>query len=291
MREPTEKAQEVEASISTENVREGPDENLNRTVAARRKAAKRTLPWDLAAGELNLLPSSSLQVEVIPARKKPRLEEPLPTTTDEAASTKAASLYVSVDIPPPSADNDDVNVDAASDTQPNAAATRATGSWTSDEDATLTSAVANTSKKKGGNWDAVAALVSDRTKSQCQIRWHYVLGANIDWANIITGTWTAVEDSKLKDAVETHGGKNWDAIAALVPGRVNSQCFNRWHDVLDPSINPTTGRTGKWSLDEDLKLKDVVQTHGSKKWGAIAALIPGRTKSQCQIRWHRVTYG
>jgi hypothetical protein len=33
------------------------------------------------------------------------------------------------------------------------------------------------------------------------------------------GEWTAVEDGKLKDAVQTHGGKNWVAISALVAGR------------------------------------------------------------------------
>jgi hypothetical protein len=45
-------------------------------------------------------------------------------------------------------------------------------------------------------------------------------------------------------------------------------------------------RTGKWSEDEDIKLKDAVQMHGGKKWGAIAALVPGRTKIQCCSRWH-----
>jgi hypothetical protein len=33
------------------------------------------------------------------------------------------------------------------------------------------------------------------------------------------GKWAADEDSKLKDAVQTHGGKNWKTIAALVLGR------------------------------------------------------------------------
>jgi hypothetical protein len=37
-------------------------------------------------------------------------------------------------------------------------------------------------------------------------------------------------------------------------------------------------RTGKWAEDEDIKLKDAVETHGGNNWGAIAALVPGRTK-------------
>jgi hypothetical protein len=75
----------AEASIPTENVEEDP--NLNVTFPVRRKAAKRTLPWDLKAGELNLMPSlSSPQAEDIPATKKPRLEKPFSATADDATS-------------------------------------------------------------------------------------------------------------------------------------------------------------------------------------------------------------
>jgi hypothetical protein len=98
-------------------------------------------------------------------------------------------------------------------------------------------------------------------------------------------------DSKLKKSVQMHGGKNWGAIAALIPGRSKSQCHHRWNDafdpkdILDPSIDRANGRTGKWSEDEDINLQDAVQTHGGKKWGAIAALVPGRTQRQCHGRW------
>jgi hypothetical protein len=103
-----------------------------------------------------------------------------------------------------------------------------------------------------------------------------------------TGKWAADEDSKLKDAVKTHGCKNWGAIAALVPGRTKSQCWNRWHYCLDPSIDRASVRKGKgkWAEDEDSKLKDAVQTHGGEDWGAIATLVPGRTLKQFYHRWH-----
>jgi hypothetical protein len=32
------------------------------------------------------------------------------------------------------------------------------------------------------------------------------------------------EDEKLKDLVQTHDGKNWNAMARLVPGRTKLQC-------------------------------------------------------------------
>jgi hypothetical protein len=31
--------------------------------------------------------------------------------------------------------------------------------------------------------------------------------------------------------------------------------------------------------------------HGGKSWGAIAALVPGRTKGQCHSRWKDVLRG
>jgi hypothetical protein len=89
----------VEAPIPTEPVRNGP--NLNRTVTVRRKAAKRTdlepPPQSIA---VPLLLSPSPQAEEIPAMKKPRVEEPLPTTTDEAAR-EIASPDVSETLPSP----------------------------------------------------------------------------------------------------------------------------------------------------------------------------------------------
>jgi hypothetical protein len=121
-----------EAPIPTEIVSNGPKENLNRTVAVRRKAANRTLPWDLAADEM-------------PRR---------------------------------------------------------------------------------------------------------------------TGKWTAVEDTKLKDAVQMQGADNWKEIEALVPGRTKTQRWSRWHDALNPCIDRANGRAGKWAEDEDSKLKDPVQTQG-----------------------------
>jgi hypothetical protein len=83
----------------------------------------------------------------------------------------------------------------------------------------------------------------------------------IDPTTARTGKWTADEDIKLKDAVQTYSGKNWVAIAVLVPGRTRLQCHNRWHTSLVYSIDQVTGRKGQWTADEDSKLKDAVETH------------------------------
>jgi hypothetical protein len=255
-----------EASIPSETVSN--DSDMNRTVTNSRKAAKRSLPWDLKAGELLVS-----QDEDNLARKKPRLEEPLPTT-DEAAR-KTASPDISVGLPPPAVDNDDVDAkaDPVTDAQPSAgASTRSTGSWTQEEDAKLTRALANTYKKRWGkkyvtDWVAVSALVLGRTKMQCLYRWKDALGPSNDRASERKGKWTEDEDIKLKAAVQTHGGKNWAAIAVLVPGRTRSQCLTRWHHALNPTIDRANERTGKWAEDEDSKLKDTVQTHDGKEQG------------------------
>jgi myb proto-oncogene protein len=78
------------------------------------------------------------------------------------------------------------------------------------------------------NWGLIAALVPGRTKSQCKSRWYYTLDPSIDRANGRTGKWTKDEDSMLKDAVQTYGGKDWVTITALVPDRLKRQCINRW---------------------------------------------------------------
>jgi hypothetical protein len=280
--------EDAEDSISTEHEREDPD--LNRTFAVRRKAAKRTLPWDLVGEELNLTPSLRPQAEDIRATKKPRLEEPLSASTDEVA-TKLSSHDTAVSHSA-AADADHADVDLVK-------ATRAKVHWTPEEDAKLTSAITNTRKIMHGkeyriDWVAITALVPGRAGGQCLSRWHYILNCGIDRVNGHTGTWTKEEDSKLKDAVQEHGGKDWAAISALVQGRTKNQCCCRWHDVLNPSIvganKSTEGAnksSGRWTEDEDLKLKEAVQTHGGTNWGAIAALVPGRTHKQCWKRWHQ----
>jgi hypothetical protein len=282
MQNPTD---QTKASIPTETPVNNNDNgsNKNRAVKEHRKAAKRTLPWDLQAGELDLV--SPTQAEEIRAMKRPRLEQ---------------EPDVSVRPPPPPTADSDANANAnadlvSTDTQPNAGASiRATPRlWTLEEDTKLTSAVTNTSKKKCGkeynfNWAAIATLVPSRTSTQCRSRWNAALDPSIDRTSGRKGSWTADEDIKLKDAVEKHDGKDWANIAALVPGRTKKQCNKRWRDGLDPNIDQASERAGKWTADEISKLKDEVLTHGGKDWGKIAALVPGRTKSQCHSKWYGV---
>jgi Myb-like DNA-binding protein BAS1 len=80
--------------------------------------------------------------------------------------------------------------------------------------------------------------------------------------------------------VKKHGN-DWVAVAAIVTGRSNHQCSQRWTHVLDPSIGK---KAGKWKPEEDGKLAEAVKKHGND-WVAVAALVPGRTSDQCLKRW------
>jgi myb proto-oncogene protein len=54
----------------------------------------------------------------------------------------------------------------------------------------------------------------------------------------------------------------------------------RWKKTLHPAIR----RVGRWTLDEDKRLKVAVKLFGPKKWDKIAQFVPGRTQVQCRER-------
>jgi hypothetical protein len=161
-------------------------------------------------------------------------------------------------------------------------ATRRQGKWTEDEDIKLKSLVHT---HGGNNWDDISTLVSGRTKRQCRDRWHDSLDPSVGLATARVGKWIEDEDIKLKNSVHTHGGNNWYEIAMLVPGRTKGQCQDRWRNSLRHSSGGATRRMGRWTEDEDIKLKNSVHTHGGKNWDEIATLVPGRSKVQCRSRW------
>jgi myb proto-oncogene protein len=100
-----------------------------------------------------------------------------------------------------------------------------------EEDAKLTEAVEELGTK---DWVRVAAMVRGRTNQQRRYRWVM----NLD-PNVTLGKWTVEEDAKLTDAVKEHGVNNWAAIAALVPGRKNSLCPQRWAKLEDRHLAKT----------------------------------------------------
>jgi hypothetical protein len=78
---------------------------------------------------------------------------------------------------------------------------------------------------------------------------------------------------------------NWQLIAADVGGgRTKAQCAQRWTRGLDPKIDKSN-----WSCEEEQKLIDLVQAHGTKQWTKIADAMETRTDVQCRHRWIQLT--
>ncbi|XP_019177068.1 PREDICTED: uncharacterized protein LOC109172334 isoform X2 [Ipomoea nil] len=146
--------------------------------------------------------------------------------------------------------------------------------WSVVEDKNLLHIV----QQKGlSNWiDIALSLGTNRTPFQCLARYQRSLNASI-----IKREWTEEEDNKLRAAVEAFGESNWQVVAASLEGRTGTQCSNRWIKTLHPARQ----RVGKWTADEDKRLKVAVMLFGPKTWRKIAQYVPGRTHVQCRERW------
>ncbi|KAA8542783.1 hypothetical protein F0562_023935 [Nyssa sinensis] len=146
--------------------------------------------------------------------------------------------------------------------------------WTTMEDKNILHIV----QQKGiDNWiDKAVSLGTNRTPFQCLARYQRSLNASI-----MKREWTEAEDNKLRAAVETFGESNWQVVASTLEGRTGTQCSNRWKK----SLHPARQRVGKWTPDEDKRLKVAVMLFGPKTWKKIAQFVPGRTQVQCRERW------
>ncbi|KAF0905587.1 hypothetical protein E2562_007380 [Oryza meyeriana var. granulata] len=147
--------------------------------------------------------------------------------------------------------------------------------WAKEEDLQLRAAV-NTF---GTNWQLVSASMDGRTGNQCSNRWRKTL--NPDRSRV--GRWSLDEDKRLMVAVKLFGSGSWNKIAQFIPGRTQSQCNERWRNVLDPDIY-----LGEWRPEEDSKLLASVDEFGPC-WSKIAGVkIPHRTDNMCLRRWRKL---
>jgi len=156
-------------------------------------------------------------------------------------------------------------------------------SWTPEEDKRLREAV----KKLGNarNWRTIAEnFVKTRNASQCSQRWHKTVRPEL--IHVKKGTWSDVEDEKLRSLVKehtsTHGANLlgiWNGIARDMGFERNpKQCRERWMHFLDPSL-----KIGGWTVQEDHTLMRLYDEQG-RKWSAIAKELPGRTAGRVKRR-------
>jgi hypothetical protein len=237
-----------------------------------RKVARRSFPLSSAAEVKLVLQPSPPPLSHLPP------QPPLLTPQDEDLPiAKRPRLWISTTFAPthalmtlPSLPKDEMDPAAAvSPVQDNFK-----GKWTPEEDALLAKAV----QKHGKRWVPIAAMVPGRTNPQCRSRWL----RHLDPTNGKKGRWTPQEDATLIEAVGKLG-KEFTLVAALIPGRTNERCRDRWFRWFD--IASIQGlEKGPWTPEEDAKLTEAVQKLGIH-WVPVAAQVCTRTNTQCRQRW------
>ncbi|NXH34288.1 SNPC4 protein, partial [Myiagra hebetior] len=147
--------------------------------------------------------------------------------------------------------------------------------WTKDEDQMLLELVQEMRVGSHIPYKKIAYYMEGRDSAQLIYRWT----KNVD-PSLKKGPWTPEEDAMLMAAVKKYGEKDWYKIRREVPGRSDAQCRDRYLKALHWDV-----KKGKWSLEEEEQLIELVQKHGLGHWSKIASELPHRTGSQCLSKW------
>ncbi|XP_065593329.1 snRNA-activating protein complex subunit 4 [Cyrtonyx montezumae] len=147
--------------------------------------------------------------------------------------------------------------------------------WTRDEDKMLLELVQEMRVGSHIPYKKIAYYMEGRDSAQLIYRWTKSVDPSLK-----KGPWTPEEDAMLLAAVEKYGERDWYKIRTEVPGRSDAQCSDRYLKALHRDV-----KKGKWSLEEEEQLIDLVQKHGLGHWSKIASELPHRTRSQCLSKW------
>ncbi|NXG25195.1 SNPC4 protein, partial [Grallaria varia] len=147
--------------------------------------------------------------------------------------------------------------------------------WTRDEDQMLLELVQEMRVGSHIPYKKIAYYMEGRDSAQLIYRWTKSVDPSLK-----KGPWTPEEDAMLLAAVKKYGERDWYKIRTEVPGRSDAQCRDRYLKALHWDV-----KKGKWSLEEEEQLIELVQKHGLGHWSKIASELPHRTGSQCLSKW------
>jgi hypothetical protein len=94
------------------------------------------------------------------------------------------------------------------------------------------------------------------------------------------GRWSKEEDDAIRRHVKEYGPKKWSRISYFLPGRMGKQCYQRWHNHVNPDL-----KKDGWTSEEDALIINAHRVHGTK-WAKISALLPGRSDNAIKNRWN-----
>ncbi|NXL84041.1 SNPC4 protein, partial [Alectura lathami] len=147
--------------------------------------------------------------------------------------------------------------------------------WTKDEDLMLLELVQEMRVGSHIPYKKIAYYMEGRDSAQLIYRWTKSVDPSLK-----KGPWTPEEDAMLLAAVKKYGERDWYKIRTEVPGRSDAQCRDRYLKALHYDV-----KKGRWTLEEEQQLIDLVQKHGLGHWSKIASELPHRTRSQCLSKW------
>ncbi|NXG51383.1 SNPC4 protein, partial [Psilopogon haemacephalus] len=147
--------------------------------------------------------------------------------------------------------------------------------WTRSEDQMLLELVQEMRVGSHIPYKKIAYYMEGRDSAQLIYRWTKSVDPSLK-----KGPWTAEEDAMLLAAVKKYGERDWYKIRTEVPGRSDAQCRDRYLKALHCDV-----KKGKWTLEEEEQLIELVQKHGLGRWSKIASELPHRTGSQCLSKW------
>ncbi|ULU12304.1 hypothetical protein L3Y34_015551 [Caenorhabditis briggsae] len=148
--------------------------------------------------------------------------------------------------------------------------------WTQDEDTKLIALTKLTSINGHIQWDKVAQFMPGRTRQQVRTRFSHSLDSSVKH-----GRWSDQEDVLLISAISRYGAKDWAKVAQAVRNRNDSQCRERWMNVLNRSAHVNE----RFTLMEDDKLLYAIKIFGKGNWAKCQSILPRKTPKQLRRRY------